>query len=183
MELKGGYGLTLRDILNEAQQNIGTPISDRDFIRHYNKCLHDLSMVYDSAKAITTQTIVCEDTTTFYPLTVDIIGVRKVETPEGYNISTFKVQDGAIRFLWKGSYTVHEFILHTPIIGLNGTITINTSYLRAIVIYISAHMIKKSDKDNFKELMLEFNELAGLANSNIRKNTNKYKKVATRPFR
>jgi len=175
--------LTLREILQEAQQNIGTPISDRDFIRYYNKCLHDLSMVYDTAKAVTTQTIACEDTTIFYPLTADIIGVRKVETLEGYNISTFKVQDGAIRFLWKNTYVVHEFMLHTPITGLDGTVAINTAYLRAIVIYISAQMVKKSDKDNFKEIMSEFNELAGLANSNLRKNTNKFKKMAVKPFR
>lgn len=182
--------MKLREILQEAQQNAGVPISDSDFKRFYNKCLHDLSSMYDTAKAVQKLTIVCEDTTAYYPLSKSCIGVKRVETPEGHNISTFKVQNNAIRFIWNGNYVVNQYVLRDPITSLEDpvevvgdTVTISPAYQRAIPVYIGAQVIKKANPDGYKDLMLEFNELAGLANSDLRKITNKYKTVAVRPFR
>ncbi|EGD47138.1 hypothetical protein Cpap_1530 [Ruminiclostridium papyrosolvens DSM 2782] len=174
----------LREILNKASYEAGMPISDKDFIKHYNKCLSDLSDLYDTAKATQEQTIVCEDINNKFPLLNNCTGINQVLSPEGFNIRNFKIIDGKyIQFYWRGTYTVREYILNTQIASLNEDFELNPVYERCIPIYIAAQMVKKVDKDNYKELMSEFTELAALANSSIRKVSNRYRQIKAPRFR
>lgn len=177
---------TLRGLLIEAGELAGVPISDRDFIRHYNNCLNDLSNLYDTAKATATEIIVCDDAKIDYPLSNRIIGIKRVENSNKLKITDFEVvDDNSIRFFYRDTFTVYENVLHTPIasIGANDTTVLNPAYERCIPVYIAAQAVKKKDKDTYKELMADFAEYAALANNSIRKNTNKYKTVAMGRFR
>jgi hypothetical protein len=170
-------------MLTDARDSAGMPISDKDFIKHYNKCLRDLSSLYDTAKFVQEQTIICEDPDTYFPLLDNCIGIKQVLSPEGYGIKNYKIKDGRfIKLFWRGTYTVREYILHTPITSMVDNITINPAYERCIPLYIAAQIIKKTDKESHKDLLAEFTELAGFANSDLRKVTNKNKTIKALRF-
>lgn len=82
----------LRDLLNKAIEYAQTPISDRDFLHHYNDAIHDLAMLYDTAKVRRTQTIACDDNTRWYPLTEGCLKIERVLTSHGNYYSFMKYE-------------------------------------------------------------------------------------------
>jgi hypothetical protein len=179
--------LDLRNILAQASELVNKPISDRDFTKYFNKCLNDLSMLYDTAKSSETQNISCSDVDTIYPLLDNCLKIQKVENTDGCFISNFRIVNensgSKIKFYWRGDYVVHQYIRHERITSMSGTTVLNDAYEQAVISFISAQVVKKTDKDAYNDLMSEFRENADLANKNLRGRTNSYKKIAVRPFR
>jgi hypothetical protein len=177
--------MTLRDILNDAINLAGVPISDKQFISDYNRAIHDLAMMYDSAKARDTLSITCTDANTEYDLEAGCLKIERVLDSNGGYIKHFTIRGNSkILFGYAGTFTVYETFDQPAITTMAGTaITINTAYLKAIANYIAAKALKKSDPDKAAELMSDYQRDAAFANTNIRKATNPNKTVGVRPFR
>jgi hypothetical protein len=176
--------MTLRDVLKDAIDFAGVPISDADFIRNYNRCMYELAMNYDTAKKRVTQTIICTDAADQYALTAGCLRIERVLDSNESPFKSYSIYGNAyIVFAYTGTYTVDGTFEQTPITLMSGTIAINTAYLRPIAEYIAAKALKKSDTDKSKELMEYFMRDSAMANKNIRKATNPNKKVYVPPFR
>lgn len=174
----------LRDILKEAINIAGVPISDKQFIRDYNRAVHDLAMLYDTAKIRDTEIIECTDVKEEYPLKEGCIKIERVLTSHGNYFSFFKVRGNSkIQFAIKDVYTVYELFDQPPVSTMDDEVTINPLYFKAIAEYIAAKAIKKSEPDRANELMAESTSDAALANKNIRQANNQNRRVYTPMFR
>jgi len=191
--------MVLRDVLNNAIDLAGVPISDANFIKDYNRCVKDLTMRYDTAKKQTPQTIVCSDVSAQYALTSGCIGIKRVLDAGGYNFKSFSVYGNAfIVFAYTGTYTVDGLFEQTPITAMSSTISINTAYLTAIAEYIAARALRGvspeyttlagkkvqvSSPDSYQDFMEHYRVDSANANANIRKTTNPNRRVYAPRFR
>jgi hypothetical protein len=174
----------LRDILKDAIDLARAPISDNDFIHDFNRVCHDLAMLYDTAKKRATQTIVCADTSTEYPLTAGCLRIERVLDRNSNYYRHFTVRGNSkIMFAFTGTYTVYETFDQAPITSMDATPAIDTAYNKAIAEFIAAKAVKKSDPEYSKELMASSAADAALANNNIRKADNPNRKVRAPLFR
>jgi hypothetical protein len=174
----------MRDILKDAIDLAGAPISDNSFIHDFNRVCHDLAMLYDTAKRRNTQTIVCADTSTEYPLTAGCLRIERVLDRNSNYFKHFTVRGNSkIMFAYTGTYTVYETFDQTPIDTMDDTPAIDAAYNKAIAEFIAAKAIRKSNPEYSKELMASSAADAALANSNIRKADNPNRKVNVPLFR
>lgn len=173
----------MRNILKKAIEYAGAPISDHKFISGYNDAVHDLCMMYDTAKARDTEVITCVDTEAFYPLAAGCLKIERVRTSGGAYFSFYEVRSGQIRFGLRDTYTLHELLMQEAITDMDDDITIDPVYIKAIAEYIAAKAIKKADPKKSEELMLHYALDADYANKNIRKATNPNKRVYAPRFR
>jgi len=176
--------MPLRDILKDAIDLAGKPISDRQFMTDFNRAANDLAMMYDTAKVHTTQTIVCTDTATEYSLTAGCFKIDRVLDVNGSYFKHYTVYaNSKILFDCIGTYTVHGTFAQTPITAMIDTVSINAAFLKSIAEYVAAKAIKDTDTDRSKELMQDSAADAALANKNIRRATNPNKRVYVPSFR
>lgn len=177
----------LRDLLNKVIEYAQTPISDRDFLHHYNDAIHDLAMLYDTAKVRRTQTIACDDNTRWYPLTEGCLKIERVLTSYGNYYSFYEVRGNdskrEIKFAVMDTYTVYELFNQPAVNSMNDDITIDPAYFKAVAEYIAAKAIRKMDPDRSGELMANSVADAELANRNIRRANNPHRRVYAPRFR
>lgn len=174
----------LRDILNKAIEYAEMPIPDRKFIQHYNDAVHDLAMLYDTAKVRQSRIITCTDPSDLYSLSDGCIGIERVLTSHGNYFSHYEVRaNREIKFAVKDTYTIIELFKPTPVTSMNDEVTINTAYFKAIAEYVAAKSIRDTDPGRSKELSLNSAADAELSNRNIRKVNNPNKRVYAPRFR
>jgi hypothetical protein len=119
----------MRDILKDAIDLARAPISDNSFIHDFNRVCHDLAMLYDTAKRRATQTIVCADTSTEYPLTAGCLRIERVLDRNSNYFKHFTVRaNSKIMFAYTGTYTVYETFNQTPITTMDDTPAIDAAY-------------------------------------------------------
>lgn len=174
----------LRDILNDAINLAGVPISDRQFIRDYNRIAHDLAMLYDTAKARGTKEIACDAPGTEYSLSEGCLRIERVETSCGNYFSFYEVRGNSkIVFRIKGTYKITELFDQEPVTTMEDDIEINPAYAKAMAEFIAAKAVKKSDPELSKDLIASSAADAEVANKNIRRMDNPNKRVYTPLFR
>lgn len=174
----------LRDILNQAIEYAEGPISDRKFLTYYNDAVHDLAMLYPTAKARQSRTIVCSDQTALYPLSAGCLGIERVLTSYGNYFSFYEVRGNSeIKFAVRDTYTIIELFKHAAATTMDAVVTINEAYIKAIAEYVAAKAIRKTDSDRSKELLANSAVDAEIANRNIRKANNPNKRVFAPRFR
>lgn len=174
----------LRDILNKAIEYAEGPIPDRKFLTHYNDAVHDLAMLYDTAKVRQSRTITCTDPTVLYQLSAGCLGIERVLTSYGNYFSFYEVRGNSeIKFAVRDTYTIVELFKHANATSMDDAVTINEAYIKAIAEYVAAKAIKKTDPDRSKELLANSAVDAEVANRNIRKANNPNKRVYAPRFR
>jgi hypothetical protein len=176
--------MSLRDVLRKAMEEAGIPIPDKNFIKQYNRAIHDLAMMYDTAKKSSTQSIVCADIDTEYSLTAGVLKIERILDSEGCYYKYFKVRNHSkVLFSHLDTFTVYELFDQDPITTMDSTEAINTIYNTAIAKYIAAREIKKADPDTAQELMNEYYAEAARANMNIKGCYNPVRKAAAPRWR
>ena len=168
----------LRDILDKAIDIAGIPISDRQFITAFNDAVHDIAMMYDTAKVGQTQTIICEDVTATYPLAPGCLKIQRVLTPYGNYFKCFTVRGNKeIKFAVMGTFTVFELFDQAPVASMNDESDIDLAYYKSIAEYVASKALRKTDPERSKEIMKEAASDADIANRNIRRADNPNKRV------
>jgi hypothetical protein len=158
----------LRDRLNGVIEEAGIPIADRFFIKEYNHAMHDLAMMFDTAKKREIQTIVCDDATALYPLTTGCLKIEHVLNSFGHYFKYFQVRGNKeIKFAVQGTFTISELFDHVPINAMTDDEAIDSTYNKAIEEYIAAKALRKTDPTRSKELMADSAADAEIANKNI----------------
>jgi len=170
--------MTLREILKEAMDIASSPISDSDFLKMYNRAIHELSMAYDTAKDGVTQEIIVEDLDNEYELIPRILKIERVLDSKGNNFIKYKVRRNAfLLFKCKDTFTVYGLVECAKAVSMSDAPAINPAYHMCIAKHIAAKVLKQLDKEKSNELMAEFVSDASAANNNIRGSTNRYKRV------
>lgn len=174
----------LRDILSRTIEYAKTPISDQAFLRHYNDALHDLAMLYDTAKTRRTQTIVCDDAAEFYELTNGCLKIERVLDGNNNYFKYFEVRGNKeIKFGTRGTYTIYELFNHDEVTSMDDDITIDTAYIKAIAEYIAAKATAETNPKRSEQLIANSAADAELANKNIKKVNNPNRRVYAPLFR
>lgn len=174
----------LRDILNKAIEYAETPIPDRKFIQHYNDAVHDIAMLYDTAKVRRSRTIVCDDQTALYPLSDGCLKIERVLTSYGNYFSFYEVRGNKeIKFAVRDTYTIYELFVPPLATSMDDEVTIDASYFKAIAEYVAAKAIKETDPDRSKELLANSAADAEITNRNIRRANNPNRRVYAPMFR
>jgi hypothetical protein len=174
----------LRDILNKSIEFAKAPVSDRQFISSYNDAVHDLAMLYDTAKTRKTGTIVCDDVTALYPLSEGCLKIERVLTSYGNYFSFYEVRGNKeIKFAARDTYTIVELFVPEKITSMDDDVDIDGAYHKAIAEYVASKAISKTDPERSKELLANSAADAEIANKNIRRANNPNRRVYAPRFR
>jgi hypothetical protein len=161
----------------EVLDLVKTPISDKSFIKNYNRAIQELALLYNSAKKELSEVIVCEDTATEYHLNSAgeyvLLGISRVLDENKIYFKNFRVRDNSkILFNCQGTYTVYELFEPDKATSMDDEIIINPVFNRAIAHYIASKELKNVDPETASEMNIEFYRLAALANKSIREINN-----------
>jgi len=174
----------LRDILDKAIEFAKAPISDKQFISAYNDAVHDLAMLYDTAKARESRSIVCNDNTALYPLSEGCLKIERVLTSYGNYFSFYEVRGNKeIKFAARDTYTIVELSVPAKVASMNDDVDIDGAYHKAIAEYAASKAIVKTDPNRSKELLANSAADAEIANKNIRRANNPNRRVYAPRFR
>lgn len=176
--------LILRDILNECISLAEAPMSDKEFIKSFNRARGDLAMLYDTAKKRQPQVIICTDITVENELTVGTLKIERVLDSYGNYCKGFKIRGNSkIIFDNTGTFTIQAMFLPDPILTMDGVLDIESAYIGATTKFIVARILKKIDPAESQKYMQEFYSDAALTNGNIRKAINPNRTVRANRYR
>ena len=174
----------LRDILDSSIEFAGIPISDRQFMSAYNDAVHDLAMLYDTAKARKPRAIVCNDNTILYPLSKGCLKIERVMTSFGNYFSFYEVRGNReIKFAVRDTYTIIELSIQTKVTSMTDDVDIDGAYHKAIAEYVASKAIVKTDPNRSREMLANSAADAEIANKNIRRANNPNRRVYAPRFR
>jgi hypothetical protein len=168
---------TLRDLLGECIEHAGMPISDSDFLKHYNSVLRELSAMYNTAKLYKDIKFIVTDPTEYFPLDVRLLRIERALNMHGENYPHFVVRSRQIKFAEMGAYTLQGLYNPRRIDNMKDGIEINPAYIPCISKYIASRALMKSDKEYSQQLYQEYITLARIINDNLRKTINPYRRV------
>ena len=155
--------MTVLEIINQAVVHKEMSIDHIYGRTHLNEALHILAMLYDSAKVRDTETVICSNTSTYYPLSADCIKVLRVDDSDGeeYNKLFYSLDNSYIKFQDTDTYLVTYLRKAVAVTLDTETPEINNLYHRTISKYIAHKELRTIKLKDAADYKAEFFQEAG----------------------